>query len=71
VFHDGDEEIQPGLSVHLIGGHTMGIQSVRVMTRNGWLVLASDASHYFWGVRRTSCSRSSTRSPTCWRATTS
>ena len=51
VFHDGDEEIAPGISVHLIGGHTMGIQSVRVMTRNGWLVLASDASHYFWGVR--------------------
>ncbi|MCX7364452.1 MAG: N-acyl homoserine lactonase family protein, partial [Alphaproteobacteria bacterium] len=51
VFHDGDEEIQPGLSVHLIGGHTAGIQSVRVMTRNGWLVLASDASHYFWGVQ--------------------
>ena len=51
VFHDGDEEIQPGLSVHLIGGHTMGIQSVRVMTRNGWLVLASDASHYYWGIR--------------------
>ena len=50
VFHDGDEEIQPGLSVHLIGGHTMGIQSVRIMTRNGWLVLASDASHYFWGI---------------------
>jgi glyoxylase-like metal-dependent hydrolase (beta-lactamase superfamily II) len=51
VFHDGDEEIQPGISVHLIGGHTMGIQSVRVMTRNGWLVLASDASHYYWGIR--------------------
>ena len=50
VFHDGDEELQPGLSVHLIGGHTMGIQSVRVMTRNGWLVLASDASHYYWGI---------------------
>ena len=50
VFHDGDEEIQPGISVHLIGGHTMGIQSVRVMTRNGWLVLASDASHYYWGI---------------------
>jgi hypothetical protein len=30
----------------------MGIQSVRVMTRNGWLVLASDASHYFWGVKQ-------------------
>ena len=50
VFHDGDEEMQPGISVHLIGGHTAGIQSVRMMTRNGWLVLASDASHYFWGV---------------------
>ena len=51
VFHDGDEEIQPGISVHLIGVHTMGIQSVRVMTRNGWMVLASDASHYYWGIR--------------------
>jgi glyoxylase-like metal-dependent hydrolase (beta-lactamase superfamily II) len=51
VFHDGDEEIQPGISVHLIGGHTMGMQSVRVMTRNGWLVLASDASHYYWGIK--------------------
>lgn len=46
-FHDGDHDIAPGVSVHLIGGHTMGIQSVRVMTRNGWLVLASDASHFY------------------------
>ncbi len=52
AFHDGDEEIQPGISVHLIGGHTMGMQSVRVMTRNGWLVLASDASHYYWGIEK-------------------
>jgi glyoxylase-like metal-dependent hydrolase (beta-lactamase superfamily II) len=52
VFHDGDGEIAPGLSVHLIGGHTMGIQSVRVNTRDGWLVLASDASHYFWGIEQ-------------------
>lgn len=46
-FHDGDEEIAPGVSVHLIGGHTMGIQSVRVKTDNGWLVLASDAAHFY------------------------
>jgi len=46
-FHDGDEEIAPGVSVHLIGGHTMGIQSVRVRTANGWLVLASDAAHFY------------------------
>jgi glyoxylase-like metal-dependent hydrolase (beta-lactamase superfamily II) len=46
-FHDGDGEIAPGVSVHLIGGHTMGLQVVRVATRRGWLVLASDASHFY------------------------
>jgi glyoxylase-like metal-dependent hydrolase (beta-lactamase superfamily II) len=46
-FHDGDADIAPGLSVHRIGGHTMGLQVVRVLTRVGWLVLASDASHYY------------------------
>jgi glyoxylase-like metal-dependent hydrolase (beta-lactamase superfamily II) len=46
-FHDGDAELAPGLSIHLIGGHTMGLQSVRVRTRRGWLVLASDASHFY------------------------
>lgn len=47
MFHDGDAEIAPGLSVHRIGGHTMGLQAVRVHTRRGWVVLASDASHYY------------------------
>jgi glyoxylase-like metal-dependent hydrolase (beta-lactamase superfamily II) len=46
-FHDGDAEIAPGISVHLIGGHTMGLQAVRVATRRGWVVLASDASHFY------------------------
>ena len=46
-FHDGDEEIAPGLSVHFIGGHTMGLQSVRVMTKRGAVVLASDAAHLY------------------------
>jgi glyoxylase-like metal-dependent hydrolase (beta-lactamase superfamily II) len=46
-FHDGDAEIAPGVSVHLIGGHTMGLQAVRVRTWRGWLVLASDASHFY------------------------
>ena len=46
-FHNGDEEIAPGISLHLIGGHTMGMQAVRVATRRGWLVLASDASHFY------------------------
>ena len=45
-FHNGDVELTPGLSLHFIGGHTMGLQAVRLWTRIGWLVLASDASHY-------------------------
>ena len=45
-FHDGDAELAPGLSVHRVGGHTRGLQVVRLWTRVGWLVLASDASHY-------------------------
>ncbi len=47
VFHDGDTELAPGLSIHLVGGHTQGLQVVRVATEIGWVVLASDASHYY------------------------
>jgi glyoxylase-like metal-dependent hydrolase (beta-lactamase superfamily II) len=46
-FHDGSSEIADGLSVHLIGGHTGGLQVLRVRTRRGWVVLASDSSHYY------------------------
>jgi glyoxylase-like metal-dependent hydrolase (beta-lactamase superfamily II) len=47
AFHDGDAEIAPGVSLHHIGGHTMGMQAVRVMTARGWVVLASDATHFY------------------------
>jgi glyoxylase-like metal-dependent hydrolase (beta-lactamase superfamily II) len=46
-FHAGDAQLAPGISVHLIGGHTMGLQVVRVATRRGYVVLASDASHFY------------------------
>jgi glyoxylase-like metal-dependent hydrolase (beta-lactamase superfamily II) len=46
-FHDGDSELAPGISLHLIGGHTMGLQVVRIATRRGALLLASDASHFY------------------------
>jgi glyoxylase-like metal-dependent hydrolase (beta-lactamase superfamily II) len=49
-FHDGDAHLAPGLSVHLVGGHTMGLQVVRVFTQRGWIVLASDASHYYRNI---------------------
>jgi glyoxylase-like metal-dependent hydrolase (beta-lactamase superfamily II) len=52
-FHDGDAEIAPGVSVHLIGGHTMGLQVVRVATRRGAVVLASDASHFYANMEQT------------------
>jgi glyoxylase-like metal-dependent hydrolase (beta-lactamase superfamily II) len=47
VFHDGTDEIAPGITVHRIGGHTKGLQCVRVSTRRGNVVLASDASHFY------------------------
>ena len=47
AFHDGDAEVAPGVTVHLIGGHSMGLQAVRVRTKRGWVVLASDASHFY------------------------
>jgi glyoxylase-like metal-dependent hydrolase (beta-lactamase superfamily II) len=44
---DGDAELLPGLELYLIGGHTKGLQVVRVRTARGWVLLASDALHYF------------------------
>src|SRR5579875_2856080 len=51
-FYSGDAEIAPGISVHLIGGHTMGLQAVRVRTRRGWVVVASDATHFFANLQQ-------------------
>lgn len=45
-FYDGDVELAPNISLHHVGGHTKGLQVVRLWTEKGWLVLASDASHY-------------------------
>ena len=39
--------IAPGIEVHRIGGHTRGLQAVRIATERGNVVLASDTSHYF------------------------
>ena len=47
AFHEGEDEIAPGISVHHVGGHTPGMQVVRVSTARGHVVLASDAVHYY------------------------
>ena len=46
-FHDGDDEIAPGITVHKVGGHTRGMQIVRVATARGWVVLGSDSAHFY------------------------
>lgn len=52
VFHDGDAVIAPGVSLHHVGGHTDGLQMVRVQTVRGPVVLASDAAHYYANLQR-------------------
>ena len=50
IFHAGDGEVADGVTVHCIGGHSRGLQAVRVRTDAGWLCLASDAAHYYENV---------------------
>ncbi|MCT7660715.1 N-acyl homoserine lactonase family protein [Mycobacterium deserti] len=45
-FTGSEEELAPGLSIHHVGGHTPGTQIVRVATKRGSVVLASDARHF-------------------------
>jgi len=47
MFYNGDAELAPGLTVHAAGGHSAGLQFVRVRTRRGFVVLASDVSHFY------------------------
>ena len=54
-FHDGESELAPGVTLHHIGGHTAGLQCVRVHTRRGWVVLASDATHYYEHFEQRRC----------------
>jgi hypothetical protein len=52
VFHDGIDNLAAGISLHLIGGHSGGLQIVRVHTARGWVVLASDAAHFWANIRK-------------------
>ncbi|MCR6735943.1 MAG: N-acyl homoserine lactonase family protein [Afipia sp.] len=52
VFHDGDGEIAPGVTLHHVGGHSDGLQVVRVGTERGPVVLASDALHFYGNMQR-------------------
>jgi glyoxylase-like metal-dependent hydrolase (beta-lactamase superfamily II) len=47
AFHNGEDEIAPGITVHHIGGHARGLQCIRIKTRRGYVVLAADATHLY------------------------
>ncbi len=46
-LHKGAWQFAPGVEVHLVPGHTPGIQVVSVNTARGKVVLASDSTHYY------------------------
>lgn len=47
LLHPRDYQVADGVSVHWVGGHSAGQEVVRVRTARGWVVLASDALHYY------------------------
>jgi len=47
---DGEFTVVPGVTLHHLGGHTQGLQVVRVRTAAGHVVLASDASHFYENI---------------------
>ena len=53
-FYEGDSELTKGIQLILVGGHTQGLQAVRVHTQRGWVVLASDASHFYENIHEQS-----------------
>jgi glyoxylase-like metal-dependent hydrolase (beta-lactamase superfamily II) len=57
LLYRGSAGPWPGLSMHLLGGHTPGTQAVRVLTQRGWVVLASDASHFYENMESGNCFR--------------
>ena len=59
-FYGEDGEIAPGITLHRLPGHTAGLQAVRVPTRRGVVLLASDASHFYENFARRA------PFPICW-----
>jgi glyoxylase-like metal-dependent hydrolase (beta-lactamase superfamily II) len=52
LFAAGSREIVPGIEVHRAGGHSAGLQVVRVKTGRGYVVLASDATHFYANIEQ-------------------
>lgn len=52
VFHAGDAQIAPGVTLRLLPGHTAGLQAVEVVTARGNVILASDVCHLYANLVR-------------------
>ena len=72
MFYDGDAELAPGMTVHAAGGHSAGLQFVRVKTRRG-LCRARLRRHPFLREHgeRAAVHDGASISARCWRASTS
>lgn len=46
-LYNGVVDLAPGISLHPAPGHSAGLQFVRVNTKRGPVVLASDVSHFY------------------------
>src|SRR5262245_39333268 len=46
-FYNGPAELAPGITIHPASGHSVGLQFVRVHTRRGFVVVASDVTHFY------------------------
>ena len=50
MFYNKSAALAPGIILEPAPGHTTGQQIVRVHTKRGWVVLMSDAAHYFENI---------------------
>ena len=49
-LYNGPVDLAPGITLHPAPGHSAGLQFVRVHTDRGWVVLASDVSHFYENI---------------------
>jgi glyoxylase-like metal-dependent hydrolase (beta-lactamase superfamily II) len=47
VYHNGPADVLPGICIVPTGGHSAGLQFVKVNTARGVVVLASDVTHFY------------------------
>lgn len=51
-LYNGLVNLAPGITLHPAPGHSAGLQFVLVHTARGWIVLASDASHFYENIEQ-------------------